>query len=458
VATEDALTLNMAGPAIRAWHIARALSAEHEVVLVTTSGRCELASDAFSARTATNLEIAELERWSEIVIVQGFILHAVPALAATEKVMVVDIYDPQHLEQLALVKGEDAAFRRDSVRTAVGIINHQLARGDFFLCASSKQRDFWLGALATLGRVNPPTYDQDEMLEGLIQVVPFGLPDEPPRHSRPALKGVIPGIDEGDEVLLWGGGIYNWFDPLTLIRAVYGLRSRRPRLRLLFMGLRHPNPAVLEMQMAVEARRLADSLGLTNTHVFFNDGWVPYDERQNYLLEADIGVSTHLQHLESAYSFRTRILDYIWAALPIVATEGDALSGLIERETLGITVPAGDVTKLQDALTQVLDDQTLAAACRANLACVRPDYTWSQVLNPLVRFCRSPRRAADIAQIQETALDVPIKDGLEASRQRAVDPPTARERLHTDGIRGLVHAARSRMKQMLPRRSDSGHD
>jgi hypothetical protein len=21
-------------------------------------------------------------------------------------------------------------------------------------------------------------------------------------------------------VLLWGGGIYNWFDPLTLIRAV----------------------------------------------------------------------------------------------------------------------------------------------------------------------------------------------------------------------------------------------
>jgi hypothetical protein len=223
------------------------------------------------------------------------------------------------------------------------------------------------------------------------------------------------------------------------------------------MGLRHPNPAVLEMQMAVDARHLADSLGVTNTQVFFNDGWVPYDERQNYLLEADIGVSTHLQHLESAYSFRTRILDYIWAALPIVATEGDALSGLIERETLGITVPAGDVTKLEDALTRVLDDQTLAAACRANLACVRPDYTWSQVLNPLVRFCRSPRRAADIAQTQQTALDVPIKNGLGASRQQAVDRRTALERLHTDGIRGLAHAVRSRVEQMLPRRGDSRH-
>ena len=36
VATVDTLTKQMAGPAIRAWHIAEALSKEHDVELVTT--------------------------------------------------------------------------------------------------------------------------------------------------------------------------------------------------------------------------------------------------------------------------------------------------------------------------------------------------------------------------------------------------------------------------------------
>src|SRR5206468_8785633 len=101
---------------------------------------------------------------------------------------------------------------------------------------------------------------------------------------------------------------------------------------------------------------LATELGLTGTHVFFNEGWVPYEERQNYLLEADIGVSTHLDHVETAFSFRTRILDYLWASLPIVATEGDSFATLIEAEGLGLTVPAQDVGALETALLPLLDD------------------------------------------------------------------------------------------------------
>ena len=95
-------------------------------------------------------------------------------------------------------------------------------------------------------------------------------------------------------------------------------------MRLVFLGMRHPNPLIPEMRMAVAARRLADELGLTGTHVIFNEEWVAYDERQNFLLDADIGVSTHLHHVETDYSFRTRILDYLWASLPIVSTTGDA--------------------------------------------------------------------------------------------------------------------------------------
>jgi glycosyltransferase involved in cell wall biosynthesis len=397
VVTADVLSARMAGPAIRAWHIATALAAEHDVALVTTAPTCEVSSPSFTVRSVTGKHLRVLERWADVLVVQGFVLDNHPFLSSGSKVMVVDLYDPMHLEQLELHRERDEGTRNHAARHLTAVVNNQLRRGDYFMCASTRQRDFWLGQMSALGRLNPLTYDQDETLNSLISVVPFGLGDEEPCHTRSALKGVVPGIEEGDEVVLWAGGIYNWFDPLTLIRAMDGLRRRRPRVRLFFMGLKHPNPDVPEMRMASEARWLAHDLGLTDTHVFFNEGWVAYEDRQNYLLEADAGVSTHLSNLETSFSFRTRILDYIWSALPVVATEGDSFAELIERARLGLTVPPGDVAALEAALFKVLDDDEFAASCRLNLEGVRPEFAWSVVLRPLVEFCRVRRRAPDLA-------------------------------------------------------------
>ena len=236
-------------------------------------------------------------------------------------------------------------------------MEEQLARGDFFVCASDKQRDLWLGFLAALGRVNPKTYGDDPTLRRLVDVVPFGLPDAPPVHTRPALRGVVPGIGPDDDVVIWGGGIYDWFDPSTLIRAIDKVRVTRPQVRLYFLGMRHPKPDIGESAAATEARRLADTLGLTGTHVFFNEGWVAYDDRQNYLMEADVGVSLHLEHLETAYSFRTRLLDYLWAGLPVVASAGDGFAEIIAAEGIGTVVPGGDVDAVAQALLGLLSDE-----------------------------------------------------------------------------------------------------
>lgn len=148
--------------------------------------------------------------------------------------------------------------------------------------------------------------------------------------------------------------------------------------------------------MSFAARKLAKDLGLTGKHVFFNEKWVDYDDRANYLLDADIGVSCHLDHLETSFSFRTRMLDYLWAGLPMVATRGDVFSDLIETNELGLTVEAGDVDGLAAALARVFDDAEFAKNCKENLAALAPDYRWSQVLRPLVDFCRSPHRAPDL--------------------------------------------------------------
>jgi glycosyltransferase involved in cell wall biosynthesis len=417
VATADTLKPQMAGPAIRAWQIASALAAEHEVMLVTTS-ECTVSSTRFDVRRiADERAVRGVERWCDVLFFQGNVLDDYPFLQETPKAVVVDLYDPFHLEQLEQTKEHDPETRRVIVTNAVAAANKQCLRGDFFVCASERQRDFWLGHLAAVGRVNTVTYDADVTLRDLIDVVPFGIPDEPPQRSRPALKGNYPGIGADDVVILWGGGIYNWFDPLTLIRAIDAIVPTHPNVRLFFLGMQHPHPHVPEMRMSFAARKLAADLGLTGRHVFFNETWVEYDDRANYLLDADIGVSCHLDHLETSFSFRTRMLDYLWAGLPMVATQGDVFADLIDRRELGITVPPDDVDALARALARMIDDADFARRCKENVAAVAPDYRWSRVLAPLVAYCRSPHRAPDL-------LDPWARRRLASSAARMYRPTT----------------------------------
>ncbi|SFD94685.1 glycosyltransferase [Blastococcus tunisiensis] len=407
VITGDPLAAKMAGPAMRAWAISEHLAEEHDVRLVSTSSASITHPKVSVSAVSTPDQLRPHEAWADIIVFQGFAMASAPWLARSGKIIVCDIYDPMHLEQLEQTRGQEGDQRTRDVANTTTVLNQQLARGDFFLCASEKQRHFWLGQMAGVGRLNPSNYDADSSLNSLLAVVPFGLSSVPPRRTRPAIKGVVPGISESDKVVIWAGGVYNWFDPLTLVRAVDQLRHRRPDLRMFFLGMRNPNPHVPEMRMAAATRELSDSLGLTGTHVFFNEEWVDIDDRQNYLLDADVGVSTHFQHVETTFAFRTRMLDYLWADLPIVATGGDTFGDLIAAEGLGVTVGEQDVDALAEALERTLYDEEFAASCRQAVDRVRGEYSWETALRPLMEFCRAPRRAPD--------LQVPDAKGRERS-------------------------------------------
>jgi glycosyltransferase involved in cell wall biosynthesis len=425
VATADVLGASMAGPAIRAWQFASALADDgHDVSLLSTAG-CTRESDG-------RFEVGLLDvvpAGVEVFVVQGSVLQNVPAIATSDACVVVDLYDPYHLENLELSRERSHRDRMAVVHNATAILNRAMRRGDFFLTASEKQRDFWIGALASLGRVNALTYDADPSLRSLLDLVPFGVSAEPPARTVPALRGVMPGIGADDIVLLWGGGLYNWFDPQTLVRAVNEVRQTHDEVRLVFLGGKHPNPAVPAMRTAAETRALCDELGLTGKWVFFNEGWVPYDDRGSFLLDADIGVSTHLDHVETAFSFRTRILDYLWAGLPVVATAGDVFSDVISDSGIGRTVPAEDVEALAVALLSLIEDPAARAACADASRRLSQAYRWDVVLAPLLDYCRAPRRAPDL-------LDEVARFNL----SRPFDP--VRAPTPTPGWRGEVALAR----------------
>lgn len=394
IISNDIIGERMAGPAIRCWEFANILSREHEVILAIPNSS-QLTSPYFALKRYNRKVLKELVEWCDVFICQGFILHHFPFLKNSGKPIVVDIYDPFTIEMLELFKYKEFNEREVLNSANLEVLNDQLLVGDFFICASEKQRDYWIGMLCSLNRINPYTYDRDKTLRNFIDIVPFGLPARRPSHTKNVLKGVNPKIHNSDKLILWGGGIYNWFDPITLIKAIYKIVQKRKDVKLYFLGLKHPNPDVPEMKMCLDAIKLSEDLGLKDEYVFFNYGWVPYNERENYLLEADIGVSTHLEHVETSFSFRTRILDYLWTNLPIICTSGDSMGDLVEKRKLGITVGPESVDELESAILGLLDNSVLYETAKNNINEVIPLFTWDEVLKPLNNFCKAPTLAPD---------------------------------------------------------------
>ncbi|MCU1682255.1 MAG: glycosyl transferase [Amycolatopsis sp.] len=444
VLTGDALTARMAGPAIRAWNISSTLSVEHEVRLVTVNPLADPPPAPFEVAGARRRDLDAHIGWADVVILQGHVLELAPSLKKeySAKIVVADLYDPMHLELLEQGKGVADDKRAKDLIGVTKVLDAQLERGDFFLCASERQRHFWLGHLAALGRLSPRLYDADPTTGSLLSVVPFGLSTEAPTRTGPGLRASLDGITETDHVVLWAGGVYSWFDPLTLIRAVEILRQRRGDVRLVFLGMKHPNPEVAEMDIGAQTIRLSDSLGLTGKHVFFNEQWVPYEERQNWLLDADCGVTTHYEHVETTFAFRTRVLDYLWAGLPIVTTDGDSFADLVREEKLGVVVPAQDANALAEALERSLYDTEFAAGCVERIAAVAQRFAWPNALAPLVEFCRDPRPAAD--RLPGSA-DLVVTDPLRGKEFLRRDVELFREYLADGGPKELARRAAGRV-------------
>ncbi len=434
IVTQDVFGQRLAGPAIRAVAMGRLLAeGGHDVRIHSTAGASGVNELVMDGRLDAPAAV-DLARWADVLVVQGDVLDAFPALGRGDGALVADLYDPFQLE--GLVRGVDLPERAryGAARRALSVLSGQLERGDFFLCASERQRLFWLGHLDAAGRINPATHDVDPTLRSLIAIAPFGIDERPPQRDGPGLRGRLAGIDDHSRIVLWGGGVYDWLDPLPVIEAMGQVQSEVPAARLVFMGTVHPNPAVSPSAMLVRARSLVRDLGLERT-VLFHEGWVPYEERHNVLLDAEIGVSGHLPHMETTLAFRTRILDYLWAGLPVVTTEGDALGDLVDREDLGVVVPPADPAAVASALRSLLVTSDRSDALRASVARFAPSLRWSAALAPLVEFCADPRPAAD-------------RSNGEAARLRRDRAPGRSERLAR--IRTAIGSARDVLQDEGP--------
>ncbi|MFN8491950.1 MAG: glycosyltransferase family 4 protein [Caldilineaceae bacterium] len=395
--SHDVIGRHMAGPGIRYFHLARVLAKQMATTLaIPHESSQELPECDFPMVRYTRDDWSSIQAHvygADVCLLPSDIAFDFPELATSKACLVIDGYDPLMAEWLALHGQTAGETETNQWRQRMLHLNHQYVMGDFFICASERQRDWWFGLLEAHGRLNPATFSADHSLRQLIDVVPYGLPEGAPQKTKALLKGVWPGIAPTDKVLLWGGGLWPWLDPITAIRALGKIWETRQDVKLVFPGTKHPNPMLDDIPTQNRnAFATAETLGLLNKGVFFGD-WVPYADWVNVLLDSDIALTLHYDTLETRLAFRSRVLEYIWAGLPIVAARGDATSELVEKYHLGIVVEPEDVDQVAQAILTLLD---MAPATLAEyFAAARQTLTWERAAQPLLRFCQQPHRAAD---------------------------------------------------------------
>jgi glycosyltransferase involved in cell wall biosynthesis len=335
VVTPDAVGERMAGPGIRATHLARELGKHFPTTLRT-------GKSAYATLRDADVLIGQP--------VRGFFKRR------PGQRIVYDLFDPQVLELRELYGNAPSPRQRIHLAAEWFRLTFALRHADLLMCAAPKQREF---------------YQQLQSNDTPWIEVPFGIdPEETVACPKPQ-----------DNLVVWGGGVWEWLDPALAVEAVLQLNREGLRCRLLFMGRARPNPHAVDRR---RESRFDELLRRGNGFVDANAGWVPYRERLSWLRAGKIAIMLHRPTAEAETSIRTRLFDAIAAGVPVVATERGFAAELVAREGLGIVVPPSDREAVARAIRRLLTDDAFHMQCVDNLVRIRPRFAWEVVTRPLV--------------------------------------------------------------------------
>jgi glycosyltransferase involved in cell wall biosynthesis len=310
------------------------------------------------------------------------------------------MYTPLAVEILEAFPEAPAPLLRRMHRRVVRWTIAQFSHADFIVCTGAAQRDLWLGVLNAAGLLDADGVRTDPDCRGIIDFVPMGVPREEPRKAGHPIRERIPSIGPDDFVLLWCSHILAWQDPATLLLSMERLATMDPSIKLVFLGTGTPRPAGRASWLDPAALRtrqtlaLAERLQLRDRNVFFLAERIPRRDIGAFYHDADAGVATYPESLETRYCVGTRLLDFVWAGLPMIVSGMDLQREFVEGQGLGVVVPPHDVTALSEAIVKAKAAVAAGAFANTSFSAARDALAWPVVTSPITRFCTSPAARA----------------------------------------------------------------
>lgn len=285
--------------------------------------------------------------------------------------LILDAYVPIYVEVSAR-NSDDMGNELRNYLEDIKRFNHVLKRGDYFLCANQTQKVFYTGILGSLGVVNPRSYSQDRIL-----VVPFGIHNEP--IGAPKNPYLELGIKEKDRVILWFGGLYPWFRVEDYLDAILKLSKSDPSMRFVFVGGKNPfnnNPDLLrQYEKTVE---FAEKNNLKDKVMFFVD-WVDFDTRAKWYKYADFVISLNQPGGENAFSWRTRVMDYVWGEVVTFTNGGDPLGEDLIRDKAAIKLNNLSSDEIASTITHIYKNPKELTSAQKVLQDIKPRYFWENI-------------------------------------------------------------------------------
>jgi len=290
--------------------------------------------------------------------------------------LILDCYVPIYIEVSAR-NSADKTLEYTNYRTDIMHYNKALKRGDYFLCANVPQKHMYMGVLSALGVINPYSYEKERVL-----LVPFGVEStlninnsHNPYHEL--------GIKKDDFTLLWFGGLYPWFNIEPLLEVIKDLSIKQPKLKFVIVGGKNPynNHPDFIRQYEV-ARKYAENNNLIDKAILFVD-WVDFNDRINWYQHADVVISINNIGEENIYSWRTRVMDYVWGEIPMITNGGDPLSDELIATESAIKLKDLEKKTIYDTIENLLNNKKALSAYKKNLLSVKSKYHWEKTVEAL---------------------------------------------------------------------------
>lgn len=294
--------------------------------------------------------------------------------------LILDAYVPIYIE----VSARDSKdINTEYVNYMADIARHNkvLSRGDYFLYANDAQELMYSGVLSALGVINPHSYRKERLIK-----TPFGI------HRTPIDTRVNPyselGISPNDFVVLWFGGIYPWFRIEEYLDAIKACADK-PDIKFVFVGGKNPfNPNPDFFRQYDIAFDFAKKHKLLDKTVFFVD-WVDFQERANWFVHANIIVSLNQPGDENKFSWRTRVMDYVWGEAVTISNGGDPLSEELISKGAAVRLPQLSSEALAEAIMRVKNNKKIVTEAKKSLRDIKETYFWDVVTKQLSTVIKS---------------------------------------------------------------------
>lgn len=410
---------NVEGGGLRAWGLANGLQSnskdKYEVeVSYNQVFKQDNFTDELNGIKISTWEISTLaEKIQEFdsVLVSynaGDITQTVVDNIRQDQQLILDGYVPIHIEMSA--RNSDNLDREyDAFNFENKIWTKALRRGDILLCANEAQKKFYTGVMAQVGRINPITYGDED----LIQIVPYGIYREKAVAKHDPVSKLVK--NKKAFKLLWFGGIYPWFDLTNLLEAVKNANKTTP-IELIMVGVKNPfnqHPDFIkryeEVMDYIKNNNMDEIVHVTD--------WVKFEDRAEWYLGSDAVVLINNIGMENTLAWRTRLVDYVWADLPIVTNGGDPMSDILEANKAVYILPDLDAKTIEKEIIKISKDKETLKQVSTNLSKVRRLFYWDKVTENLSKLISKGYKPADAGLLKEVEiLNSPVLQNAGGSR------------------------------------------